>query len=197
MQRCVVATPFFLFIPLTNYPLVCAGACLCCPACMYARAALVRVYVGVCTHMGAWLCTQACVDFFFLLLSFSKKCESWLFEGFSVRPNRTRSRRRYHPFFFLVKRKYIIDKQKDSQRQEEKDIKKQQKICLVIDGAWERVCVHICWIHVRQCTGACICPKCVLMSLCVCMFLHMFVCPVTRRCTGGSRSRHSRKTVRR
>ena len=25
------------------------------------------------------------------LLSFSKKCESWLFEGFSVRPNRTRS----------------------------------------------------------------------------------------------------------
>ena len=31
------------------------------------------------------------------LLSFSKKCESWLFEGFSVRPNRTWSRRRYVP----------------------------------------------------------------------------------------------------
>ena len=39
--------------------------------------------------------------------------------------------------------------------------KRQQKICSVIDGAWERVCVHICWIHVRRCTGACICPKCV------------------------------------
>ena len=56
---------------------------------------------------------------------------------------------------------YIIDKQKDFQRQEEIDIKKQQKICSVIDGAWERVCVHICWIHVRRSTGACICPKCV------------------------------------
>ena len=55
----------------------------------------------------------------------------------------------------------LIDKQKDFQRQEEIDIKKQQKICSVIDGAWERVCVHICWIHVRRCTGACICPKCV------------------------------------
>ena len=32
------------------------------------------------------------------LLSFSKKCESWLFEGFSVRPNRTWSRRRYSAF---------------------------------------------------------------------------------------------------
>ena len=39
--------------------------------------------------------------------------------------------------------------------------KLQQKVCSVIDGAWERVCVHICWIHVRRCTGACICPKCV------------------------------------
>ena len=37
--------------------------------------------------------------------------------------------------------------------------KKQQKDCWGIDGAWERVCVCMCWIHVRRCTGACIRPK--------------------------------------
>ena len=37
--------------------------------------------------------------------------------------------------------------------------KKQQKVCGGIDGAWERVCVHMCWMHVRWCTGACTRPK--------------------------------------
>ena len=44
--------------------------------CARTRAALVRVCVGVCTHMGAWLCTYACVDGFVRMYGFTYVCLS-------------------------------------------------------------------------------------------------------------------------